>query len=238
MVLMKYIRANRAAPLYTLLWQAIFFVIGLGMVAFINGFLNEDPTYACMGSFFALIATLIGTLARGNLNGHTRFRLAVSMGSTRRSFLLCNPIITALTGLIGILVAWILYLCEQALYGVFYPGFENDMPLDALFSWLGILLFVAVTVVLDLVMSALMQRFGVKGFLAVWLIGCGVFVLFSHMIGAHTDGSTSILARIGAVILTVVTVVPWQGWIAVGVILVLALLVFSVNTFRKAEIAL
>lgn len=235
MTLLKYIRANRTAPLYTLIWQAIFFAVGLGMVLIINTFLNEDPTFACMGSLMALVATLIGSMARGNLNGHVRFRLAVSMGCTRKSYLLCDPIVTALTSLIGILVAWLMYLGEKALYTVLYSGFENDIPLDEVFSGKVILIIIAVTVVLDLTMSAMMQRFGTKGFLGIWLGFCALFMILPRGIDAYQSGSTSILAKIGGFFLNALVTVPGKVWIAIGVAFALALITFAVLTFRKAE---
>lgn len=235
MTLLKYIRANRTAPLYTLMWQAIFFAVGLGMVLIINTFLNEDPTFACMGSLMALVATLIGSMARGNLNGHVRFRLAVSMGCTRKSYLLCDPIVTALTSLIGILVAWIMYLGEKALYTVLYSGFENDIPLDEVFSWEIILIIIAVTVVLDLTMSAMMQRFGTKGFLGIWLGFCALFMILPRGIDAYRSGSTSLLAKMGECFMNAIVTIPGKGWIAIGVAFALALVTFAVLTFRKAE---
>ena len=235
MVLMKYIRANRFAPLYTLMWQTIFFAVGIGMVTMINTFLNEDPDFACMGALMALVATLIGALARGNMNGHVRFRLAISMGCTRKSYLICDPIITALTSLIGILVAWGMYFSEKALYRALYPGFENDLPLDVVFTWKVILIIIAVTVVLDLVMSAIMQRFGTKGFLMIWLGFCGCFMILPRMIHAYENGSTSVLAKIGSFILTAITTISGKGWIAIGIAFALALITFAVLTFRKAE---
>lgn len=236
MVLMKYIRANRTAPLYMLLWQSVFFALGVAMVLIINAILNEEPNYACIGSLLALVATLFGTIARNNLSSHVQFRLAVSMGETRRSFLLCTPIITAGISLFGFFTAWLLYLAEKALYTAIYPDFVNDMPMEDVFSGGVILCLVAGTVVLDLVMSALMQRFGSRGFLSIWLLFCGLFMILPRMIDAYQSGSTSILARTGGFILTAIITIPVKGWIAIGIIFVLALLVFAVNTFRKAEV--
>lgn len=238
MVLMKYIRANIFAPLYTLLWQSIFFGVGVVMVLVINAFLNEDPDFACMGALMALMAAVVGSLARGNLNGHTRFRLAVSMGNTRKSYLLCDPIVCALNTGVGIFAAWLLYQGEQVLYRVLYPGFSNDLPLDVVFSWKVILAIVAGTVVLDLVMSALMQRFGTKGFLVAWFIFCAGFMILPRLVDAHQSGSTSILARLGGALMTAIVTIPVKGWIAIGIAFVLGLVAFSVDTFRKAEASL
>ncbi|MBR2895666.1 MAG: hypothetical protein IKC03_08430 [Oscillospiraceae bacterium] len=236
MVLMKHIRANRAVPLFMLMWQSIFFVVGVAMVLIINTFVNEDPDFACIGTLMALVATLVGVIARGNLNGHVRFRLAVSMGETRISYLLCTPVVTAGVTLIGVLTAWLMYLAEKALYTAIYPNFENDIPMEEVFSWVVILCIVAGAVLLELVMSALMQRFGSKGFLVIWLGCCGLFMILPRMIDAYQSGSNSVLAKIGGSILTAITTIPVKGWIAIGVVFVLALLVFVVDTFRKAEV--
>ena len=235
MVLMKYIRVNRFAPVFTLFWQGLFFLVGIVMVAIINAFINEDPTFACMGTLMALVGTLVGAMARGNLNGHTRFRLAISMGNTRKSYLLCDPIVTALTSAVGLLAAWLMYQAEKAFYTAIYPTFENDMPLEIVFTWKILLLIIGLTVVLDLVVSAIMQRFGTKGSLMLWLCIWVPCMILPRTIDAYESGSNSILARIGGFFLNAVTTVPVKGWIAIGIAFVLALLIFSVCTFRKAE---
>lgn len=236
MILMKYLRANRSAPLYLLFWQSVFFLIGLLMVIIINTFLNEDPDFACIGSLMALVATAVGTMARGNMNGHVRFRLTIAMGATRWSYLLCDPLVTALTSAVGILAARFLYAGEQALYTMLYPGFKNDMPLDIVFRWWVVLIIIGATVLLDLVTSALMQRFGTTGYLTIWFTFCAVFMVLPRMADAYQSGSTSLLARIGGVILTAVQTVPVKGWIAIGVVFALGLIAFAVNTFRKADV--
>ena len=238
MVLMKHIRANRTAPLFMLLWQLGFFVMGVALVLIINAVANEEPDYICMGTLLALIATAMGVIARSNLNGHVRFRLAVTMGETRRSYLLCTPIITAGISLIGVFVAWVLYLVEKALYTAIYPDFVNDMPMEMVFSWIVILCIVAGFVLLDMVLSALTQRFGQKGFLVIWIAYCALVLVFPRMIDAYQSGSTSVLARMGGAIITAITTIPVKGWIAIGVVIVLALLVFVIDTFRKAEVKL
>lgn len=238
MVLMKYLRANRSALLFTLIWQLAFFVVGVALVMGINAAVNDDPDYICMGSLMALIAILFGTIGLNGLNGHVRFRLAVSMGETRRSYLLCTPVVTAGVSFVGVMMAWLLYLAEKAMYSAIYPNFVNEMPMEKVFTPVIILGLVALAVVLELVLSALMQRFGSRGFLVIWFAYCGLFLLLPRMVDAYQSGSTSILAKIGGAILTAIITIPVKGWIAIGVIFVLALLTFVVDTFRKAEVKL
>ena len=238
MVLMKYMRANRTAPLFMLLWQSAFFALGVAIVLITNAFVADETECMYIGSMMALLATVFGPLIRGNLTGHVRFRLAISMGETRLSSLLCTPVITAGISLLGVLTAWLMSLAEKALYAVVYPGCEVLLSLEKVFSPVVILCVVAGTVLLELVLSALMQRFGNKGLLVIWGAYCVLVLLFPRMIDAYRSGSTSILAKIGGAIITAITTIPAKGWIAIGAVFVLALLVFVVDTFRKAEVKL
>jgi len=236
MVLFNYIRANRGALLFLLFWQGIFCAVGLVMVLVINGFLNDEANYACMGTLFCLVGVLVGTLARGNVAGHTRFALALSMGQTRRSYLLCDPIQTVLTGVIGLLVAWVVYQTENCLYAWLYPGFINDMPLDVVFRWQVMAVVLPVMVVLDLFFSALVYRFGARSFGVVWLAFCMSFLLLPRMVDAAQSGGTSLLARMGGGLMWAVEAMPVSVWIVLAAALAVAMLTFGVLIFRKAEV--
>ena len=122
----KYLRLARTDFLYMLVWQVGFYLFGMAMVLIINRFVNDDPDYACMGSFFALLGTVVGLMVRGNNTGHVRLRLAVTMGMTRRSFLVCEPLITAVDVALALVFARVLYGLELALYQWLYPDFANQ----------------------------------------------------------------------------------------------------------------
>lgn len=235
MVLIQYLRVNRFAPLYTLIWQGGFFLFGVLMVLGINVFLNDDPTYACMGSLFALIATAVGVLARGNTTGHIRFRLAVSMGQTRRSFLLCDPLISLLSGALGLLAAWCLYQAEQGLYSMVYPNFTNEIPLDVVYQLKYIVPILAGLVVLDLVFGAILLRFGMKPLAAVWFAFCLSVMILPRAVHSYQDGGTSLFARIGGGLMWLVTGLTPAMWAALGGAALLALVVFALAVYSRAE---
>lgn len=238
MTLVKYIKANRSAPLFTLAWQGGFFLVGLAMVLVINCFINDEPDYACMGTLFVLLATAVGVFARGNMGGNARFSLAVSMGQTRRSYLLCDSLVTLFTGAFGVSVAWCVYQVESRLYAAIYPGFQNDMPLDGIFRLKYILPALAALVLLELIFSAVTIRFGTNAFRVIWLTCCFSCMLIPRMIEAHQAGSLSLFGRIGGVIMAAAMAVTVKMWIAIGVALLLIVLGFAVNIFRKAEVKL
>lgn len=238
MTLVKYIKANRSAPLFTLAWQGAFFLMGFIMVIIINTFINEDPNYGCMGTMLVLCAVAISTFARGNLGGNTRFSLAVSMGQTRRSYVLFDSLITLLTGGMGMTVAWCAYQLESRLYAVLYPGFVNDMPLDAFFRLKYILPILLALVLLELVFTAITLRFGTNTFRVIWLVFCFSFMIIPRTIHAYVDGSSSLFARIGGALVWIARILPVKIWIGVGCAGILTVLFLAINVFRKAEVKL
>lgn len=234
----KYLRAERGGLLYMLAFQGLFFAIGVGMVIGINAFLNDDADFACLGTFMTLIGLLIGVLARGNTTCSGRFRMAVSMGMSRRSFLVCDPLLTVLTTLTGAFFSWALHHLEQRLYGVLYPGYENDMPMDGVFRWQVLLLLAVGLCALDLTLGAMHQKFGFKGFGVLWGLFCFGCILLPQAIANALEGGTSLIARIGAGLLWLIRLLSPAMWACVGAAVLLALLIASVLCFAKAEVRL
>ena len=121
-------------------WVGGFWLFGTILVLIINATVNDERDYACMGALFSLAGLLPGTLSRGGGSGHVRFRLAVIMGQTRRSFLLWDTAITLLLAGMGVLLSWGLWHVEGGLYRLMYPGYADDLPLERVFDWRVLLL--------------------------------------------------------------------------------------------------
>ena len=232
----KYLRLARTDILYMLVWQMGFYLFGMAMVLIINRFVNDDPDYACMGSFFALLGTVVGLMVRGNNTGHVRLRLAVTMGMTRRSFLVCEPLITAVDVALALVFARVLYGLELALYQWLYPDFENQIALDVFFRWQVLVIVGICAVVASLFFTMLLQRGGMKGFGVLWLVLCAACMVLPQAVSAYRDGAGSILAAIGGWIYHVVAAVPPAAWGAVGAAVVLAMAVASVLGLRRVEV--
>lgn len=220
MTFIQYIHTNYLVPLYTLLWQVLFFIGGMGIVLIVNAVMDEQE-WMCMGTLMGMIFGIFGvcTLLNG-LNGNTRFHLAVSMGHTRKKILFYEAVLCVLTSGMSILVSWLGYWGEKTLYAALNPGFEPVIPWEFIFSWQGILLLISVTVVVNLFLSALLYRLGSRGFLTVWLLFFGGLSFLLRTIDISTWSAA----------------LPWQGWVAIGISVILLLLVWAVNTFRTAEV--
>ncbi len=238
MTFTKYLRANREAPLTMLLWQGAFLLLGVCMVLGINATLNNAGDYTCMGALFVLLATVVGVMVRGQTSGATRFQLVMSMGLTRREYLLYDPMVTALLGAMGLTVSWCVYYMENWQYQRIYPGAVDELELSGLFQPAIMLLLLAGLVLLDLLFTALTLRFGFGGFRMVWVTCCLSCVVVPNAISAYREGGGSLFAKLGWLLCTVAGLLPLKLWLVVGIALLLALLAVAVRVFKKAEVRL
>ena len=130
----KHWKVNRSGTLMMLAFQLGLFLMGVVMVLGINAFLNDDRDYAAVGGMMALMATVMGGLARGS-TGMIRYRLAVSMGYTRRAYMLVDPVLTLMNCIVGVVFAWVLNQLELRLYAAIYPGWEVDLDIFSVMEW-------------------------------------------------------------------------------------------------------
>ena len=230
----RHMKVNRSGVVIMLGFQAALFVLGMLIVLAINAFVNEDRDYAAIGSMMALIATVFGGLIRGN-GGAYRYHMAISMGQTRLSYMLADPILTVMNCVVGIAFAWVLNKFELWVYGLLYPGWELDFDLHSEMKWWFYLIFIAGICIVDFCFGALQLKFGAKGFAAIWFPLCFAPMIISNSVEAAQEGGSSLLAQIGYGILFVVGLLRPAVWAAVGVVLLLGLLVLSVLCYRTAE---
>lgn len=232
---MKHLKVNRSGVLMMMAFQLGLFLMGVLIVVAINAFVNEDQDYAAIGGMMALMATLFGGLVRGS-GGMNRYRMAVSMGQTRLSYMLADPVVTLLNTLVGIVFAWLLDKFELWLYGVLYHGWEMDLDVFSMMQWWYYPIFILAICILDFCFGALQVRFGNKGFAAVWFPLCFLPMIVGNSVNAAREGGSSLLAQIGRGVVFLIQLLSPAMWAAVGIVVVLGLLVLSVLCYRKAEV--
>lgn len=231
----KHLKANRDGVWIMMMFQLGLFLFGFLIVVCINAFVNDDRDYAAIGSMMALMATVFGGLVRGN-GGAARYRTAVSMGSTRRSYMLADPIVTVLNCLVGVAFAWVLNKFELWAYTLLYPGWELDFDVMAEMKWWFYLILIVGICIADFCLGALQLRFGAKGFAAIWFPLCFAPMILGNAVSAARKGGTSLMAQIGRGILFLAGLLTPTMWAAVGIAILLAMLVLSALGYRRAEV--
>ncbi len=231
----KHLKATRSGVLWMLVMQLALFLMGFLIVLGINAFINDERDYAAIGSMMALMATLFGGMIRSG-GGMQRYRMAVSMGQTRLSYMLVDPVITALNCVVGICFALLLNKFELWVYRLLYPGWELDFDIMVAMKWWYYLILIVGICFLDFLFGAVQLRFGAQGFAAVWFPCCFLPLIISNTVGAAREGGTSLLAQIGRGILFLAGLLSPAAWAAVGVVILLTLLVLSIRCYRRAEV--
>ena len=234
----QYLCAARRDPLWVLMWVGGFWLFGVILVLAINATVNDEQNYACMGTLFGLAGVLPGVLLRGNTSGHIRFRLAVTMGQTRKSFLLWDTVITLLVAVIGIFTAWVLWHGESYLYRLLYPAYTNDIPLEVVFRWQIMAVVLLALPMVTLFFTGITQRFGTKGFGVLWLLLWGGCMLIPAPVGSAADGGTSLLARMGGGVLWLAGILPPLAWACMGAAVLIAAAVAGILCLCTAEVKL
>ena len=229
----KYLRANWKLFLYTLFLQLGFFLLGVVMVLIINRFFNEDRDYACMGTLMALCGIIAGGAVQAN---QVYFRTALLMGRTRRYYLAYSSLVSTLLTLQGWLTAFCLCQAETLLYRTIYPGYESGLPIEMAFRWWAVLLSAAVLCIACLFFGAVQIKFGPKGALTVWLVFCFGCMLLPQSVDRYLEGGASLLAKLGGLILMLAKLLTPAIWCAAGAAALLAMLVFSVWVYLRAEV--
>lgn len=239
----QYLRVYRTAPLTLLLWQCAFLLFGVLMVVIINATINDDLDYAPMGTMLALVATIPGLLLMDNLMGGARFRLAVTMGQTRRAYLLGDTAVGVLMVLLALVSANVIFHLEMGFYHLIYPGYTPDPEfLSAIQSVLTngkILLPAALAILLgQVVLTGFALRFGNTVFNIVWVVLCIVPFLLGQAVGQYKHGGTSLIARLGGAVCRTAAMLSPAVWACAGAAVGALLLALSVRWFLRAEVRL
>lgn len=229
----KYWRVYREDLGTNALLQLIAFLLGMMIVVIINETVNEDRDFAPMGSLFAILVPAIFGVVRANTS---RLLLALSMGQTRKSFLVCDTLLNAWHFLICLAISRMLYFAETSIFARLYPGFENAMPFDQVFSLPIIGLLTAAVAGLGLLFTMLKVRFGMKVFAASWGGVWLVFALGSRSVSAAKDGEPGVLAGFGKGIMELAGSLSRAGWLCIGFAIAFVLAAIGVFGLRRVEI--
>ena len=191
------------------------FALGVVMtLLFCLLFLDWSDGYGMMGGVPGLLGILVAVLVRHNLNPHTRLFLALTMGESRRSYLFFDTLAAALECLLLCALLWGLCRAEIALYSVALPGYANELNILEFFYRPAVVgIFIAALVTLNLFWTAIMARFGLKGFFLTWLPLWMLMVLSAPAVDAAQSGERSLFGLLGRGIIWAVdagSAAPWQ----------------------------
>ncbi len=156
---------------------------------------ESEPEIFQMAFLMAFIMYIGAALFSGSISSYTSFNTAISMGCTRKSFIIMRTIFLFITNLLGLLSVCVIYALENLYLNTHWKGIPLEADLGFLMNPLLLFMLWIIGTILPFFVSALTLRFGkVISIImyTVWLIGCFSFAHIGDFI--HSD-STLLLVR-------------------------------------------
>lgn len=204
------------------------FILGLGLLCLIMFTVNDDGTWITMGTLMAF-AGMIFFAVLIFYRYYQQFMLALSMGRTRKAFLVSYALRTLLWLAVGYLLVLVLYRVELLLGARLFPGLMLEGAPTFLMDWKFIAALLPCVVIFSMFIGSLYSSFGKKALAPMWFLWMVVCLGGPQM---HDDEGN--LSAVGMAVNTVINAVPRWGWVALGVA-VLAVMTGTVITLGKKQ---
>ncbi len=193
---------------------------GLGTVGVVILFLVmlslKPDTYIYLGSCFAFFGVVLLYVFMGIFGYTADFNLAVSMGVTRKKFVLGYLVQSLLSSIMMSGILLLFYILESSLYHRVFK--EAVLDMDSLakgVAWKLVLCAIAVVPVFRLAMGAFIMKFQKVGFWVMWAVWMA-FCLFGSRWCKIMENENSFLHKAFAGLFEVVKGLPQAALLALG----------------------
>ena len=213
----KDLRLHKNGILGQLLGLVGAFVFGVILVAIIM-FTDDDPgSWFCMGTLMAGLVLVALTLFTSAFGYPQEFMLALSMGRTRKSFMVSYYLRLLITLLLGWALILLLHQIELRSYTLLYYKYQNEVFFSFLTDWRVLVPVFLLLPIGSMFLGALYGKYGKKGlmgFYFIWLFCC--FVL--PRMFEHEEPGEGVLDQMATGLLHTIQAVPVGVWIGFGAV--------------------
>lgn len=216
----------------TLLLIAAGFLFG-ELMLFLIMLLDDNPgPWFCMGTVIALIMLLVTTVLFYGIGYTGAFSLALSMGCTRRRFVLdySGKVLAHLV--LGYLMVLGLYRLELVIGGAAFPDYPLETELGFLTDWRIVLAGIAGMLLSALFVGAMFGRFGRKAGLIVYLVWMFCCFVVPKIFSAE-PADEGLFDQAALVTRSALLRMPAAGWYTLGAIAVVSMLATVILMARK-----
>lgn len=209
---------------------AVGYLIGL-IVVFIVMNVAKENTCATAGTMLAFIAFAFMHLFGITFSFMGDFNMAISLGATRKSFV-SGYVLFNLLEIAVLEVEIILFgMFEKFMLKTAFPQASMEIDLTTLFTWKYLLGAMVVFTVLEMLLGAVILRYGVKAFWVLWAIW--MIVCLAPMNIAKNEKLSGELAKLGLFLGGKFT--P-QGIVALVIALTIVVAAITWNILRKQRV--
>lgn len=203
--------------------MAATYVIGIGIACFYVNIGQGSSYYIPIGTGIAMIMTAITQVIMRVVTFSNNFNIAVSMGVTRREFLIGYQLFNLAELVVFTVCFWVLYLMEGLFARLCFPKEPMIENMNVLFQIKVIVPFLLVLCCLEIFVEAVTMRFGAKAWWTLWAFWMAMCLGIPRMIERGIKGMLpSGIQRLGNLLVTGGPVLWTVCGVVVLVILVLA----------------
>lgn len=210
---------------------------GMLMMYMIVKFSDEKEYWVATGTILGAAMLAIYILIMIGAGIAFNFNLEVSMGCTRRHFLVSFYIVNILFSITLVLVLLGVYKLESAVAAVLYPDLEMALNLWPYLIRGGIPAVLFIITVAGFC-GGLVMRFGMRAFWVIWAIWMFGFLGVPNLSNVTRDAPDSLLGRIGTQSWQLIASVPAEVWIVLAVIVSVACFAGTWLIVRKQQVTL
>ena len=224
----KDLRLHKNGMLMILFGLVCAVAFGMGLVAIIM-YTEDDPgSWFCMGTLIAALVLMMISLFVSAMGYQQEFMLALSMGRTRKTFLVSYYLRMVLLLVLGWAVILLLHQVELRACTILYPQYENEIYFGFLTDWRVLVPIFLLLPIVSMFLGALYGRYGKKGLAAfyfIWLFCC--FVL--PRMFDHEEPGEGVLDQVAMGLLHTMQVVPIGVWIGFGAVTIVFMVAVTIK---------
>ncbi len=223
--MVKHLTDNIRMHIKSMLWPHILLIVGwiFGTLLMSIIFWADETavSWFCLGTIFTLIP-MTGVMLLLFWKYHQEFMLALSLGQTRKEFMMTYALRQILWMIAAYVVILLLYRLEGLYYQVMFPDKAQAFALEFLTDWRFMVPFVLGLALLPMFLGAMYGRFGNRFLVIVYFIWMGSCILIPRLINHGDEYTGPFQAEIGAAAAWIVGLPP-LAWVAAGLIAVAAM---------------
>lgn len=188
-----------------------------------------------LGTVMGIIISIIYLFIMQAVQLSLYFNLEVSMGCTRRRFLVSEYVAAFAAGLVGLGVVVVIQRIETGWIKRIYPDLPSEINLlPYLLKW-GIPA-VAALVILAGFCSAMVMRFKRKAFWVFWVLWMFVCLCVPRIHDAAKEAPNSLFGRIGRFVVEIVGIFSARVWLALAVLLCVLMTTVTYQIIRRQQV--
>lgn len=188
-------------------------------------------SWFCLGALMALVAMVLSLLLNFQ-SYHQKFMLALSMGQTRREFMITYAFWQILRVIAVYISILLVHQLEQMYYRAAFSEKDQAFALSFLTDWRFVVAVIPALALLTMFLGSMYSRFGQKLVVVIYFFWIGFSMLVQSLVN-HREIYTDSLQEGSGTFIAWILMMPTAVWIVFGLVVVLVMAITVIRIGMK-----